>query len=125
METITKPKFSAYIIPGLAITASKKKLDSTITTNHIKLLVAEFHGIRSFLIDYKDRKREIVKPRQQAHYFAKLLTKDSLATIGLVIGEKDHATVLHSIKTVNNLKDTDAKYRQELELLEKFIYRNI
>jgi len=48
-----------------------------------------------------------VQARQVAMYFSKNLTKSSLATIGSQIGGKDHATVLHACKTVNNLVETD------------------
>ncbi len=50
----------------------------------------------------KTRKREIVQCRQLAMYFSKQMTKNSLAMIGKHCGNKDHATVLHACKTVNN-----------------------
>jgi chromosomal replication initiator protein len=52
-------------------------------------------------------------------YFAKNMTKASLASIGAAIGGKDHATVLHACKTVNNLIDYDKKFRMDLEEIEK------
>ena len=55
----------------------------------------------------KTRKREVVYARQLAMYFAKHYTSCSLATIGTEIGNKDHATVLHACKTIDNLYDTD------------------
>ena len=67
----------------------------------------------------KTRKREIVQARQVAMYFSKNLTKSSLATIGSQIGGKDHATVLHACKTVNNLVETDKTFRNQIEELEK------
>ena len=51
----------------------------------------------------KTRKRHIVQARQLAMFFAKKLTKASLANIGQQIGHRDHATVLHACKTVDNL----------------------
>jgi hypothetical protein len=48
-------------------------------------------------------------------YFSKRYTKSSLSTIGTYIGGKDHATVLHACKTVNNLKDTDKHFREQVE----------
>ena len=59
----------------------------------------------------KSRKREVVEQRQKAMSLAKTFTGASLATIGLMIGNKDHATVLHACKTVNNLMDTDKNYK--------------
>ena len=65
------------------------------------------------LILMKTRKREIVDLRQKAMCLAKTFTGASLATIGSIIGAKDHATVLHACKTVNNLIDTDKSYKGE------------
>jgi chromosomal replication initiator protein len=52
-------------------------------------------------------------------FFSKSLTKCSLATIGTQIGGKDHATVLHACKTVNNLIDTDKTFRHQIEEIER------
>jgi chromosomal replication initiator protein len=71
------------------------------------------------LISSKTRKREIVQARQIAMFFAKSLTKNSLATIGSQIGGKDHATVLHACKTVNNLIETDKRFKVYINDIEK------
>jgi chromosomal replication initiator protein len=52
-------------------------------------------------------------------FFSKNLTKASLASIGSHIGGKDHATVLHACKTVNNLIDTDKHFRNQITEIEK------
>ena len=52
-------------------------------------------------------------------YFSKQLTKSSLANIGAQCGGKDHATVLHACKTVNNLAETDKTFRTYIEEIEK------
>ena len=67
----------------------------------------------------KTRKREIVQCRQLAMYFAKQLTKNSLDMIGKHCGNKDHATVLHACKTVNNLADTDKRFKGYISDIEK------
>ena len=71
------------------------------------------------LLKSKTRKREIVQARQLAMFFAKQLTKSSLATIGAHCGGKDHATVLHACRTVNNLAETDKRFKRYVEELEK------
>ena len=76
----------------------------------LKVVSAE-SAIPVDLILMKTRKREIVDLRQKAMCLAKTFTGASLATIGSKIGNKDHATVLHSCKTVNNLIDTDKSYK--------------
>ena len=70
-------------------------------------------------IQSRTRKREIVQARQLTMYYAKKLTKSSLAIIGLQCGNKDHATVLHACKTVANLAETDKQFRFWIEELDK------
>ena len=67
----------------------------------------------------KTRKRHIVQARQLAMFFAKKFTKASLASIGSQIGRRDHATVLHACKTVDNLSFTDKQFRKYVEDLSK------
>jgi chromosomal replication initiator protein len=52
-------------------------------------------------------------------FFSKKFTKASLASIGARIGGKDHATVLHACKTVNNLIDTDKLFKSQINEIEK------
>jgi hypothetical protein len=69
----------------------------------------------------KSRKRELVFTRQLCMYFSCSMTNASLAKIGEYIGGKDHATVLHAKKTINNLIDTDRNVRKQvLEYMEIF-----
>ena len=63
----------------------------------------------------KTRKRHIVQARQLAMFFAKKYTKASLASIGSQIGKRDHATVLHACKTVDNLYVTDKQFKKYVE----------
>ena len=122
IETIKRRKFSAYSIPGLEMVIAKHENRNGVTSRRIKLLVAEFYKVRASI---KTRLREVVQLRQLAHFFSKKLTKDSLTTIGAEIGQVDHATVLHSCKTVNNIYETDVRYRNQVDELEQFIKKSI
>jgi hypothetical protein len=82
--------------------------------------VAKIWGIPEEALKTKTRKRTIVEPRQVVMWFRKKNTKESLAEIGERYG-KDHATVLHAVKTVNNLKETDKEFRRKVELAQKRI----
>lgn len=73
----------------------------------IKKDVSEIMRIPLDVMDMKCRKREIVTARQLSMALAKTFTSHSLAKIGEEIGGKDHATVLHACKTINNLVDTN------------------
>lgn len=91
------------------------------TTELIVLEVEQYFGLEHGILHRKTRKREIVQPRQIAMYFAKILTKDSLASIGMKIGSKDHATVLHASKTINNLVETDKSFRKMILNISEII----
>ena len=92
-----------------------------ISIDYIQKVVCDYFNITLDLINSKTRKREIVQARQLAMFFSKKHTKASLATIGLHCGNKDHATVLHACRTVNNLIDTDKQFRIYVEDLDKKI----
>ena len=51
-------------------------------------------------------------------FFSKTLTNSSLSAIGAKIGRKDHATVLHACKTVNNLLETDRDFKNQIQTIE-------
>jgi chromosomal replication initiator protein len=69
----------------------------------------------------KSKKREIVQARQLAMYFARKLTELSLDVIGNQCGRRNHATVVHAIKTIENLLDTDKQFRALANEIEKKI----
>jgi len=90
-----------------------------VSIDYIQKIVCDYFNISVDSLKSKTRKREIVQARQVAMYFAKTFTKNSLAVIGSVIGGKDHATVLHACRTVQNLMDTDKKFKQYVDDIEK------
>jgi chromosomal replication initiator protein len=98
-----------------------KNSSREISIDFIQKIVCDHFGITVDRISSKTRKRDVVQARQLAMYFSKKLTKSSLAAIGLQCGNKDHATVLHACRTVSNLYDTDKKYKNSVDELEKKI----
>lgn len=96
-----------------------KNTKREISIDYIQKVVCNYFNIGVEQLQSKTRKREIVQARQVAMYFSKSLTKSSLATIGSQIGGKDHATVLHACKTVNNLIETDKRFRVQIDEIEK------
>jgi chromosomal replication initiator protein len=90
-----------------------------ITIDYIQKIVCDYFNMPVDSLHSKTRKREVVQARQIAMFFSKSLTKSSLASIGSQIGHKDHATVLHACKTVNNLIDTDKQFKYDIEEIEK------
>ena len=73
----------------------------------VKKIVAKYFKYDSSDLDIKTRIREVVFPRQIAHYLCCEFNIGSLSEIGFQIGRKDHATVMHSRKEVKNLLHTN------------------
>ncbi len=96
-----------------------KNTTREISIDYIQKVVCDYFDMPIELLKSKTRKREIVQARQLAMYFSKQLTKNSLASIGAQCGNKDHATVLHACRTVNNLTETDKRFRTYVDDLRK------
>ncbi len=96
-----------------------KNTKREISIDYIQKVVCNYYNIGLEQLQSKTRKREIVQARQVAMFFSKSMTKSSLATIGSQIGGKDHATVLHACKTVNNLVETDKRFRIQVDEIGK------
>lgn len=92
-----------------------------VSIDYIQKVVCDYFDLPIELLKSKTRKREVVQARQIVMYFAKSMTKSSLASIGAQCGGKDHATVLHACRTVNNLIDTDKQFRGYIHELDKKI----
>ena len=80
-----------------------------ITIENIQRVVAEYYNIRVSDLHSKRRSRSITRPRQVAMSISKELTKNSLPEIGELFGGRDHTTVIHACKKVEELKSTDIK----------------
>jgi len=76
----------------------------------IKKIVANYFYMTIGDLDKKSRKRAIVVPRQITHYLCHEYRMGSLQDIGDAAGYKDHATALHSCKTIKNMIDTNYEY---------------
>lgn len=96
-----------------------KNTKREVSIDYIQKVVCEYFGLPGDVLHTKTRKREIVQARQIAMFFSKSMTKSSLSTIGSLIGGKDHATVLHACKTVNNLMDTDKRFKSQMDDIER------
>ena len=96
-----------------------KNTKKEISIDHIQKVVSDYFQMDVSTLQSKTRKRHIVQARQLAMFFSKKFTKASLASIGTKIGRRDHATVLHACKTVDNLAFTDKQFRKYVEDLNK------
>jgi chromosomal replication initiator protein len=114
---------------------NKKKIDMSLTQEiigqmvmienyrlsieKIIKLVCEHFNMDESLIQTSSRKREIVLARQISMYLAKKYTDCSLAHIGIKIGGKDHATVLHSINAIKNQMETNKVFKAMMDSIER------
>jgi len=89
------------------------------TVEKIRDVVCEYFSLSIDAISTKSRKREVVQARQIAMYLSKQMTKSSLSSIGNTIGQRDHATVLHACKIVNDLMDSDKNFRSSVREIEE------
>lgn len=97
------------------------QINKEITLDFIQKLVAEHFGVTMDKIQGKTRKRSIVIARQLSMFLAKKLTDKSLKSIGEMFGGRDHSTVIYSCKTVQDLMETDAIFKDTVTDLEKKI----
>lgn len=95
--------------------------DRKITVEEIQRKVAEHYNVRlSDLIGPK-RVRTLARPRQIAMYLSKQLTSRSLPEIGRRFGGRDHTTIMHGIRKIEELKEGDRQLAEDLELLRRLM----
>ncbi|MCY4171930.1 MAG: chromosomal replication initiator protein DnaA [Bacteroidetes bacterium] len=94
---------------------------ATLSIDRVQKLVCEFFGIDQHRLHEKTKKREIVQVRQLAMYLCRELDYTHKA-IGLQFGGRDHSTVVHAIKSVNNLIETDANYQNRVEEIRRKVH---
>ncbi|HLU81025.1 MAG TPA: chromosomal replication initiator protein DnaA [Flavobacteriaceae bacterium] len=117
---------SSFNRKEITLELSKKIVDNyvkntkrEVSIEYIQKVVSDYFQMDVETLQSKTRKRHIVQARQIAMFFAKKMTKASLASIGNQIGKRDHATVLHACKTVDNLSSTDKQFKKFVEDLDK------
>ena len=95
--------------------------DRRITIEDIQKQVAEHFNIRLADMNSARRARSVARPRQVAMYLAKQLTSRSLPEIGRKFGGRDHTTVMHAVRKVEELRAADACFAEDLELLQRML----
>jgi len=95
--------------------ASERK----ITVEEIQRKVSEYYNIRISDIVGPKRLRSYARPRQVAMYLCKQLTSRSLPEIGRQFGGRDHTTVMHGVKRIEELKVIDGQIAEDLEMLRR------
>lgn len=94
-----------------------------ITVQKIQETVSGFYDVKKELIQSSSRKREIVQARQVTMFFIKKHTELSLSQIGVQVGNRNHATVLHACNTVRDLVEVDKGFRSDIEEIEQLLQK--
>lgn len=94
-------------------------IDSEVGIDYIQKTVSDYFKVAQEDLKAKTRKKEIVIARQVAMYFSKDYTNHSLKSIGYHFGGRDHSTVIHAVQSVNDMIDTNAKFRFAIDELKK------
>jgi chromosomal replication initiator protein len=92
-----------------------------ITIDEIQKKVAEHFNIRVSDMHSARRARQVARPRQVAMYLAKQLTPRSLPEIGRKFGGRDHTTVIHAVRKIEELSAYDATFKEDVELLRRLL----
>ena len=104
------------VLKDLLRTNSRK-----ITIDEIQKKVTEHYNIRLSDMHSPRRSRSIARPRQVAMYLAKSITTRSLPEIGRKFGGRDHTTVIHAIKTIEEIMVNDPNLAEDIELLTRIL----
>ena len=92
-----------------------------VTIEEIQKKVAEHYNIRLADMSSARRARAVARPRQVAMYLSKQLTSRSLPEIGRKFGDRDHTTVMHAVRKVEELCATDPTFSEDVELLRRML----
>ena len=118
-------------VPTLAETKSVLKdllnlSENKVTIDTIQTIVCQFFKISKNEMLSARRSRYLVRPRQTAIYLSKLLTSKSLPEIGRSFSNRDHTTVIHSVKTIEKLRQEDKELNLNIDNLKnKILYNKV
>ena len=98
--------------------------ENKVTIDLIQTLVCKFFKISKNEMLSSRRSRYLVRPRQTAIYLSKILTSKSLPEIGRSFSNRDHTTVIHSVKTIERLKQEDKELNTNIDNLKNKILYN-
>lgn len=95
--------------------------DRLVSIDNIQKVVAEYYKIKVSDLHAKRRSRSVARPRQVAMYLAKDLTNHSLPEIGEAFGGRDHTTVLHAVRKIKELMETDSDIKEDVKNLLRIL----
>ena len=98
-----------------------RSADRKVTIDEIMKKTCEHYNIRQSDMIGPSRARNVARPRQMAMYLCKKLTTRSLPEIGRKFGKRDHTTILHGVRRIEELMATDSQIAEDAELLRRML----
>jgi len=98
-----------------------KSSQRKVNIEQIQKKVSEHFNVKMSDMSSARRSRTVVRPRQIAMYLSKSLTSRSLPEIGRRFGNRDHTTVIHAVKKVEELRNVDVSFDEDVELLIRML----
>ncbi len=111
-----KPEMVQECLADLLRSSERK-----VTIEEIKRRVAEYYALRMTDLISARRSRAIARPRQVAMFLCKNLTAKSLPEIGRGFGGRDHTTVIHAVRKIDELRATDGQISEDIENLRRIL----
>lgn len=123
-SAVTKGELDVAVVERLLQDIFQEEAQSQVTIEKIQQKVSDYHHLRLADMVSKRRPANIAFPRQIAMYLSRMLTSHSLQEIGDTFGGRDHGTVIHACKTVENYMDQDESVRRTVDYLQKQLSMN-
>ena len=95
--------------------------DRRVSIEDIQKRVAEYYNIKVTEMSSARRAQMVARPRQVAMYLCKQLTQRSLPEIGRRFGNRDHTTVMHAVRKIEQLRQADTGFAEDVELLRRML----
>ena len=119
---MSNEKINPYLFPGLKLEFLDERIYPIIKKSKVKItekqifeIVGREYGLTKEEIISRSRKRECVESRHLMAYIIKRKTRFSLKNIGERLGGRDHTTIIHSVRTFEDLFETDSTFRERCE----------
>jgi len=120
-STLIKKPLDIEVVEKLLQDILQEEAQNQITVDKIQKKVVEYFDLRQSDMVSRRRPNNIAFPRQIAMYLSRILTNHSLQEIGESFGGRDHGTVIHACKTVENMMEQDESVRRNVDYLNKHL----
>lgn len=120
-QSLVRSVINEDVLDNLLADILREEAQTKITVEKIQKVVADYYNLRLADMVSKRRPANIAFPRQIAMYLSRLITEHSLQEIGDQFGGRDHGTVIHACKTVENIMDQDTTVKRSVEYLNKLL----